>query len=382
MIRRLARGAAKQDRLFFYASLREDGCMSVAAVPASSDDAATPAFAAAGQIVRRADRDAYLVSHFLPKAKRQAVWAVLAFCQMIREAIASPETTLENAKGMRDHPAIVSPQHVAAISGGAVSACGCGSEVDERVAMFRDRLTEIYADRVELPAVAGRSEQQHAIEAVGRVVREYGVPQQLFLGYADGLRADQGIKRYATWTSVQKHLYGSGGVIGVIVGSVLGMTHSDAPAPAAALGNAIRLTGHLRHLPSDVSRGKIYLPLEDMVRYRVTEADLTAAGMQRVPKLPGDVAPRFVELVRFEVERARELIRGAADKVHWLADDGSRLAVSAIVIRAAADLDAIVAAGYDVFALPPQLTRGQKLRRLPAVWRLARRQAGEPLPPI
>jgi phytoene synthase len=248
--------------------------------------------------------------------------------------------------------------------------------------MFRDRLAEIYDGRVELPAIASRSEQQHAIEAVGRVVHEYRVPRQLFLDYADGLRADQCVRRYATWTSLEKHCNGVAGVIGVIVTGVLGVTHSDAAAPARSLGNAIRLTTILKNLRADVSLGKVYLPLEDMVRHRVAEADLQAAGTQHLPESPGGAASRLLELVRFEAERARELVRGAADRIHWLADDGSRLAAAAMVIRATGELDAIEAAEFDVFTRRPQLTRGQKLRRLPAVWRLARRQADEPLPVI
>lgn len=342
-------------------------------------DAAGPAYTAAGAMLRREDRDAFLASYFLPKPKRQAVWAVLAFCGMIREAIGSSGTALEGARGLREHPAVVSPQHVAAVSGGA-GACGCGSELDERLAMFRERLAEIYEGRVELPAVASRSEQQHAIEAVGQVVRGYQVPRQLFLDYADGLRADQCVRRYATWASLEKHLHATGGVIGVIVSGVLGVTHSDAAALASALGCAVRLTGILKTLPDDVRRGMIYLPLEDMVRHRVSEADLKAAGTQRVPGVPGAVTSRLLELVRFEVDRARMLLRTAAERIPWLADDGSRLAVSAVVVRTAAELDAIAAAGYDLFIARPGLTGGQKFRRLRAVWRLARRRADEPLP--
>jgi phytoene synthase len=347
-------------------------------VIASAQDALTPAFAAAAAIVRRADRDAFLAGYFLPKHKRNAVFAVLAFCQMIREAIASPETTLENARGMREHPAVVSPQHVAAISGGAASACGCGTEVDERVAMFRDRLAEIYEGRVELPAIASRSEQQHAIEALGQVVHEYRVPRQLFLDLAEGLRADQCVRRYATWNSLQKHLYGTAGVVGVIVSGVLGVTHSDAAAPASALGNAIRLTRILHNLREDVSRGQIYLPLENMVRHRVTEQELIAHASRRATG-SGCTATGVLDLVKHEVGRARELLRSSAERIPWLADDGSRLAASAIIIRAAGELDAIEAAGFDVFTVTPTLTRSQKLRRLPAVWRLARRREDEPL---
>jgi phytoene synthase len=135
-----------------------------------------------------------------------------------------------------------------------------------------------------------------------------------------------------------------------------------------ALGTAIRMTNILRDLRRDVERGKIYLPLEDMVRYRVSEQDLKSN------------APSGLDLVAFEVARARDLLRAAADGVCWLADDGSRLAASVIVVRCAGALDAIEAVGYDVFTRRPELSGVQKLRRLPAAWRLARRRQDQPIP--
>jgi phytoene synthase len=350
-------------------------------MPASdpTDEAAGPAYAAAGAIVRRFDRDAYFASYFLPKPKRHGLWAVLAFCQMIREAIASPATTLENAHGLRQHPAVVSPQHVAAISAGAASACGCGSEIDERVAMFRDRLAEIYDGRVELPAVAGRSEQQHAIEAVGRTVRVFDVPKQAFLDLAEGLRLDSGVRRYATWNRLKEHCQGVAGSVGVLVISVLGATSSTATEPATAIGTAIRLTNILRNLPADLQNDRVYLPLEDRVRHRVSEQDLKHHAGCCTPG-SSRTATGVFDLIAFEVSRARELLRAGADGICWLADDGSRLAASAIVVRWSAALDAIESVGYDVFTRRPELSGVQKLRRLPAAWRLARRRQDQPIP--
>jgi phytoene synthase len=138
------------------------------------------------------------------------------------------------------------------------------------------------------------------------------------------------------------------------------------------MGNAMKLTSILRDVKEDWRRGRVYLPLEDLARFRYSERDLAA----------GVVNDNFRELMRFEIARARKMYREAADGVCWLAGDGSRLAASVAAVVHAGTLNAIERQGYDVFSRRAQLTPSQKFRRLPAAWRLARRRAETPLPDV
>jgi phytoene synthase len=133
---------------------------------------------------------------------------------------------------------------------------------------------------------------------------------------------------------------------------------------------AWRLTQALLDLKQDVARDAIYLPLEDMARFRYSEREL-AAGL---------VNGNLRELVRFEVGRARRLLGEAARGLCWVAGDGSRLTAATLAAWSAGVLDAIERGGYDVLTRRVLLTRGQKLRRLPLAWRLARRRADAGLP--
>jgi phytoene synthase len=181
---------------------------------------------------------------------------------------------------------------------------------------------------------------------------------------------DLTVKRYATWRSLEKYCYHAAGVMGLIVGAVLGLTSSGAGAQAVHLGNAIRLTTILCNLKPDWERGTIYLPLEDLVRFRHGEKELGR----------GVVNGAFRELMRFEVARARELFRLGGDGICWVADDGCRLAASAVAVIYSGLLDAIERQDYDVFARRPRLTTAQRFRLLPAAWRLSRRKHDQPLP--
>lgn len=337
--------------------------------PAPALDAAEPAFAAAGEMVRKQLHGLSYASYFLPKHKRRAVNSVYAFCTMITDALKPGEDSINNGTGLRNHPAVVSPRHLQSAPP-TDERVGCGGgEIDTRLAMFRDRLAEIYAGGLELPAVASRSPQQHALEAFSRTVKDFDLPQQYFLDLAEGCRVDGTVMRYATWTRLENYLQLSGGSIGQMIASVLGVTHSEAHHQAAKLGQAVRLAQILRNLSADAQRGRVYLPLEDMVRFRYGEADLLA----------GTVNERLVELMKFEIARCRSLYEQGAEAIGWLSDEGSRLAVSLIAVATSGVLKAIERQHYNAFASDPKLSTADTMRRLPAAWRLARRQAGEPI---
>ena len=305
---------------------------------------------AARQICRRESRSLYLASLFLPQAKRRALHAVYAFTRMIRTAIQPVDAD--------DAPL----SHVA--------ACG-PSDLDHRLALFEERLNALYDGTLKLPLPQFRSQEQHALHAASIAVGRYQIPRQHFLDLAEARRRDLGVKRYATWNALEKHCRGVGGSVALILSGVLGLTNSGASLQAVQMGIAFRLTAILRDLKRDWSRGRLYLPLEDLVRFGYSEKDLAR----------GTVNDAFVGLMKFEVARARELYRIGAEGICWIGEEPARLMVSTLALIQSGILDAIERRGYDIFSGPLiDLTTSQKLRRLPLAWRLARRRHDRPLP--
>jgi phytoene synthase len=306
----------------------------------ANDPADAAGFAAARDICRQHARSFFLCSYFLPPHKRNAAYAVYAFCRMIDDAIDAPA------------------------DGGE----GCSSDtLASRLEMFEQRLDEIYADRLDLPNVEFRTPQQHALHAFSLTVQEYTIPRQYFSDLAEGCRMDLTVVRYASWTALEKYCYHVAGVIGLIMSGVFGLTHSDAGKNAVMMGNAMQLTNILRDIGEDYGRGRIYLPLEDMVRFGYSEKDLGA----RVVNEP------FRKLMQFEVARARQMYQLGAEGLCWLAGDGSRLTASAMAVIYSGILDAIEAQDYGVFSARARLSFLQKLRRLPRAWKLAGRMPGD-----
>lgn len=350
-------------------------------VPPADPGSDAAGFAAARDICRRHARGLYYASAFLRRPKRDAVFAVVAFCQMIREAMDAPGESLEGAAGLRHHPIAAQPiggaGHLAsafkngeASSHASCSACGPTGSLEARVGLLSRRLDEMYDGRLELPRLEARSDAQHAQHAFAATARRFGIPRQYFLDLAQGLRADAAVSRYATWPSLERHCRAVTGSVALATLAVLGVTHSGAGEQAVKLAAAMRLTAILRDLKRDFAAGTLYLPLEDLARFRHSERDLAR----------GTVNDNFRELIRFETARARGLYAEGAEGLSWLGDDGSRLAVSALIAASSGVLNAIERERFDVLTHPPRLTAGQALRRLPLAWRLSRRRPEQPLP--
>jgi phytoene synthase len=319
-----------------------------------TDDTSLPlAFSAARNICRKHAKSFFFASAFLPIPKRHAAYAIYAFCRLLDDAIDQPD---------------VKPTTPSTVG----AACCSTNSLDQTLSLFRERLDDIYQHRLSLPLPEFRDESQHALYAFAKTVHQYQIPQSYFNDLAEGCRMDITISRYATWTSLEKYCYRVAGVVGLIMSCVFGVSHSDAGKHAVQLGNAMQLTNILRDVKDDWARGRLYLPLEDLARFKVSQADVAI----------GKVTDGFRELMKFEIARARELYRQGAEGLCWLAGDGSRLTASAMAVIYSGILTKIEHQNYDVFSDRAHLTVGQKLSRIAPAWRLSRRKADRPLPKV
>ncbi|MET7570711.1 phytoene/squalene synthase family protein [Streptomyces sp. NPDC005492] len=164
----------------------------------------------------------------------------------------------------------------------------------------------------------------------------------------DGWLADLEVREYATWQELREYAEGICGSFGRMVLRVMEPTHARADQAMDELGVALQLANIVRDVAEDLRRGWIYLPAEDLRRFGVTHDELRAA--RPTPRLRG--------LIRFEVQRARELFaRGVevAELVHPRCEPF----VWAVVEHYRVMLTQVERQGYDVFTRPTALgTRG------------------------
>jgi phytoene synthase len=199
-------------------------------------------------------------------------------------------------------------------------------------------------------------------------IREFDLPRQHFADLIDGVEMDLDHARYPTFAALEQYCRRVASAVGLICVEIFGYRNPGARDYAVSLGIALQLTNIIRDVAADLRMGRIYLPAEDLERFRVTDADLAA----------GVVTPQVAALLRFECDRARDYYRRAAAA---LPPEDSRSLVAAEIMGAIyfEILRRIERAGYDVFTRRirvPRPSRAVLALRLWAKTRfsLARRQ--------
>ncbi len=105
-------------------------------------------------------------------------------------------------------------------------------------------------------------------------VKEHRLPYALFDELIRGVEMDLDIKRYETIEALEQYCYRVASVVGLLSIEIFGYRNAACRDYADALGKALQLTNILRDVRTDAERGRIYLPLADLARFNVTEAEI------------------------------------------------------------------------------------------------------------
>ncbi len=195
--------------------------------------------------------------------------------------------------------------------------------------------------------------------AVVDSVRKYKIPVKYFHELMTGTEMDARQNRYTTWEDSYGYCYRVASVIGLMTIHVFGFEdpqHETGSGEGRACelaektGIAFQMTNIVRDIKEDAERDRIYLPLEDLKRFGITEDQLLA----------GKHTPEIRELVKFEVERAHTYYEAAPELVPMI-HKGSRRALSMMVKVYQGLLKEIERRDYDVLTERVSLSKAQKL---------------------
>ena len=168
-------------------------------------------------------------------------------------------------------------------------------------------------------------------------VRRHSIPHQYPLELIEGMRMDLENTRYQTFDELRLFCYRVASVVGLMMTHVIGF-RGDALPYAVDLGIAMQLTNILRDLGEDLERGRIYVPSDEMERFRYTEPCFRARRRNDA----------FRELMSFQVQRARRYYTASEPGIALLSSDG-RFAVKVASDVYRGILHQIERSGYDVF---------------------------------
>ena len=200
-------------------------------------------------------------------------------------------------------------------------------------------------------AIMGEGTVNPVLHAFSNTVRAREIWLGTITDFMKSMKMDTHVFRYPTYEDLEVYTYGSAAVVGLMMCRAIGVEDEAAEHHAEALGVAMQLSNFLRDIKEDFRRGRIYLPLEDLERFDYTEKDLEA----------GVVDERFVELMQFEIDRARKLYEVADEGMEYI-PRGRRYPVMVARELYAAILDRIEGQNYDVFSERAETSKAYKLR--------------------
>lgn len=236
---------------------------------------ATDPAAHAAAVVARSGTSFALGMRILPRPRREAMYAIYAFCREVDDAADEPNPD-------------------------AVKLA--------LLANWRHEVEAVYAGRPQHPV--GR--------ALAPAVARYDLPKAELLAVIDGMEMDvrDGILA-PDLPTLQLYCRRVAGAVGILSLNAFGAAGEPARRFAVALGEALQLTNILRDVAEDAGRGRLYLPA-DLLRRHGIEPD---RGIQAVLASPGlDAAcrelaalagARFAEADRHLAESDRRALRPA-----------------------------------------------------------------------
>jgi len=276
--------------------------------------------------MKRRDTNFYYSFVVLPDAQRRAIVAVWDFCRAVDDAVD------EKAGEPGD------PQRRA--------------DAAAELAQWRRELDACFAGR-DCATEQGRNLIVH--------VAKFGLPRKSFEDVIDGVEMDVDARRYATFEDLREYCLRVASAVGLICLDIFGARDARSRQYAIDLGLALQLTNILRDLGRDLRGGRLYLPLEDLARFGVTEDDLRT----------GAITGPIRALLDFEARRARDFFARAAAGMPR--PDARRLVAARIMGAIYFDLlERIERSDYNVFAETIRTPRWRKLLIAGRIWCAAR----------
>ncbi len=183
----------------------------------------------------------------------------------------------------------------------------------------------------------------------------HDLPLALFHRLLDAFRQDVTKKRYATFDELMDYCRRSADPVGRLL---LALFRKDDPAnlrDSDAICSSLQLINHWQDIAVDWGKGRVYLPEEDLRQFGVTEAQIAE----------GRVDGPWQDLVRFQCQRARAMMRSGSPLGTRL-PGRMGLEIRAICAGGLRILDRIDAVNGDVFRQRPRLKAADWARIL---WR-------------
>jgi squalene synthase HpnC len=238
--------------------------------------------------------------------------------------------------------------------------CRISDDLGDEVGNPQQSLQMLDQWEAELNACYAGSPRHPVFVALRETVREFSIPRHEFSDLLIAFRQDQSVTRFPTFDDLLGYCHYSANPVGHLVLYLCGYSDAERQHLSDYTCTALQLANFWQDIAVDFGKGRIYLPLEDLSKYGVTEGDIA----KRRP------THEFIQLMQFEVQRAREWFERGLPLVKKV---NKELAIDLELFSRGGQeiLNAIERQGFDVLSNRPVISRSRKL------WLVLRAAAGK-----
>jgi squalene synthase HpnC len=231
---------------------------------------------------------------------------------------------------------------------------GGGAHALSLLRWWREELLDCYDGRPHHPVFV----------ALQDTIRRFDVPPQPFLDLLAAFEQDQVVKHYETFGQLLDYCRCSANPVGRLVLYLCEAFDEENAALSDHVCTALQLANFWQDVERDFTIGRIYLPHEDRLHFGYGDDDLAARRF----------TPAFAELLRFEVDRTRDLFYRGQPLIEQMPEP-IRADTELFVQGGLAILRKIEQQGYNVWARRPALAKWEKgVLVAGALWRRLRRK--------
>jgi phytoene synthase len=213
-------------------------------------------------ITRKSASNLALAFVVLPRAKRDAMSALYAFCREVDDV------------------------------------------ADEESAPVETRRARLAEWRADVRRACENQSPQFPVNCeLQPVIRQFNLRFELFDDLMKGCEMDLAKNRYEDFEALEQYCHHVASVVGLLSIEIFGYKNPACRDYAVHLGQALQLTNILRDVKTDAERGRIYLPLSELKKFNVTEDEI----------LSGQYSERYLTLAASVAARARNFYRLARE---------------------------------------------------------------------
>lgn len=206
-------------------------------------------------LTRKSASNLALAFVLLPRKKRDAMFALYAFCRAVDDV------------------------------------------ADEDSVPTEERRIQLAAWREDICRACEHDEPQFVLNREFKpVIQEFKLPFAHFDELIKGCEMDLEKFRYENFDELELYCHRVASVVGLLSIEIFGYQNPACRDYAIYLGKALQLTNILRDVKNDATRGRIYLPLDALKKFNVTEAEI----------LGSKFSDRYLALANHVAERANQ----------------------------------------------------------------------------